>query len=159
MEDKSEKKRPEDVPIIWDFPDVFPEDLPGLPLTQQVEFQIDLIPNYVNVDGGVVTGCFGDVKKFLKNKKLEKVVAVIKSYTLNALGNLTVTLKDLYGTIFGTILYKVITDERFVKAITVGAALILHNVSVFSPKQLTHHYFNITKKNMVKVFYKDGGSA
>ncbi|GJY58917.1 putative reverse transcriptase domain-containing protein [Tanacetum coccineum] len=42
-EDKSEKKRLEDVPIIQDFPDVFPEDLLGLPLTRQVEFQIDLI--------------------------------------------------------------------------------------------------------------------
>ncbi|GJX48796.1 putative reverse transcriptase domain-containing protein [Tanacetum coccineum] len=42
-EDKSKKKRLEDVPIIRDFPDVFPEDLPGLPLTRQVEFQIDLI--------------------------------------------------------------------------------------------------------------------
>ncbi|GKD51323.1 putative reverse transcriptase domain-containing protein, partial [Tanacetum coccineum] len=28
-EDKSEKKRLEDVPIVWDFPDVFPEDLQG----------------------------------------------------------------------------------------------------------------------------------
>ncbi|GJW75088.1 putative reverse transcriptase domain-containing protein [Tanacetum coccineum] len=44
-EDKSEKKRLEDVPIVWDFPDVFPEDLPGLPPTRQVEFQIDLIPS------------------------------------------------------------------------------------------------------------------
>ncbi|GJW68086.1 putative reverse transcriptase domain-containing protein [Tanacetum coccineum] len=43
-EDKSEKKRLEDVPIVQDFPDVFPEDLPGLPPTRQVEFQIDLIP-------------------------------------------------------------------------------------------------------------------
>ncbi|GKE28130.1 putative reverse transcriptase domain-containing protein [Tanacetum coccineum] len=43
-EDKSEKKKLEDVPIVWDFPDVFPEDLPGLPPTRQVEFQIDLIP-------------------------------------------------------------------------------------------------------------------
>ncbi|GJR84084.1 putative reverse transcriptase domain-containing protein [Tanacetum coccineum] len=43
-EDKSEKKRLEDVPIIRDFPDVFPEDLSGLPPTRQVEFQIDLIP-------------------------------------------------------------------------------------------------------------------
>ncbi|GJX60427.1 putative reverse transcriptase domain-containing protein [Tanacetum coccineum] len=43
-EDKSEKKRLEDVPIVRDFPDVFPEDLPGLPPTRQVEFQIDLIP-------------------------------------------------------------------------------------------------------------------
>ncbi|GJT17888.1 putative reverse transcriptase domain-containing protein [Tanacetum coccineum] len=42
--DKSKKKRLEDVPIIWDFLDVFPEDLPGLPPTRQVEFQIDLIP-------------------------------------------------------------------------------------------------------------------
>ncbi|GKG16948.1 hypothetical protein Tco_0361905 [Tanacetum coccineum] len=41
---KSEKKRLEDVPIVQDFPDVFPEDLPGLPPTRQVEFQIDLIP-------------------------------------------------------------------------------------------------------------------
>ncbi|GKG03452.1 hypothetical protein Tco_0311088, partial [Tanacetum coccineum] len=30
-----------DVPIVQDFPDVFPEDLLGLPLTRQVEFQID----------------------------------------------------------------------------------------------------------------------
>ncbi|GJX30367.1 putative reverse transcriptase domain-containing protein [Tanacetum coccineum] len=43
-EDKSEKKRLKDVPIVQDFPDVFPEDLPGLPPTRQLEFQIDLIP-------------------------------------------------------------------------------------------------------------------
>ncbi|GJY83907.1 putative reverse transcriptase domain-containing protein [Tanacetum coccineum] len=43
IEDKSEKKRLEDVPIVQDFPEVFPEDLPGLPPTRQVEFQIDLI--------------------------------------------------------------------------------------------------------------------
>ncbi|GJW06680.1 putative reverse transcriptase domain-containing protein [Tanacetum coccineum] len=48
-EDKSEKKRFEDVPIIRDFPDVFHEDLLGLPLTQQVEFQIDLIPGVAPV--------------------------------------------------------------------------------------------------------------
>ncbi|GKD06135.1 putative reverse transcriptase domain-containing protein [Tanacetum coccineum] len=42
-EDKSEKKRLEDVPIVQNFPEVFPEDLPGLPPTRQVEFQIDLI--------------------------------------------------------------------------------------------------------------------
>nr|GFB03278.1 hypothetical protein [Tanacetum cinerariifolium] len=31
--------------------------------------------DYVNVDGWIVTGCFGDVKKFLKNGKLDKVVS------------------------------------------------------------------------------------
>ncbi|GJW97724.1 hypothetical protein Tco_0179532 [Tanacetum coccineum] len=101
--------------------------------------------DYVNVDEGIVTGCFGDVKKFLKNKKIEKVVAVIKSCTPNALGDLTVTIKDLSGTISGTIHYKVLTKERFAKAITVGAALILHNVFVFSLMQSTHHCLNFIK--------------
>ncbi|GKB05909.1 putative reverse transcriptase domain-containing protein [Tanacetum coccineum] len=43
-EDKSERKQIEDVPIVRDFPEVFPEDLPGLPPTRPVEFQIDLVP-------------------------------------------------------------------------------------------------------------------
>ncbi|XP_071714507.1 uncharacterized protein [Rutidosis leptorrhynchoides] len=41
---ESERKRLEDVPVVKDFPGVFPEDLPGLPPHRQVEFQIDLIP-------------------------------------------------------------------------------------------------------------------
>ncbi|GJS33916.1 putative reverse transcriptase domain-containing protein [Tanacetum coccineum] len=43
-EDKSEEKRLKDVPIVQDFPEVFPEDLSGIPPTRQVEFQIDLVP-------------------------------------------------------------------------------------------------------------------
>ncbi|GJR19633.1 putative reverse transcriptase domain-containing protein [Tanacetum coccineum] len=43
-DDKSEGKQVEDVPIVRDFPEVFPEDLPGLPPVRPVEFQIDLIP-------------------------------------------------------------------------------------------------------------------
>ncbi|GJW94946.1 putative reverse transcriptase domain-containing protein [Tanacetum coccineum] len=42
-ENKSKEKRMEDVPVIHDFPKVFPEELPGLPLPRQVEFQIDLV--------------------------------------------------------------------------------------------------------------------
>ncbi|GJW55932.1 putative reverse transcriptase domain-containing protein [Tanacetum coccineum] len=37
-------KRLEDVPIVRDFPEVFPEDLSGIPPAQQVAFQIDLVP-------------------------------------------------------------------------------------------------------------------
>ncbi|GJR00597.1 putative reverse transcriptase domain-containing protein [Tanacetum coccineum] len=43
-DDKSEGKQVKDVPIVRDFPEVFPEDLPGLPPVRPVEFQIDLIP-------------------------------------------------------------------------------------------------------------------
>ncbi|GJX90397.1 putative reverse transcriptase domain-containing protein [Tanacetum coccineum] len=44
IEDKSEVKRLEDVPTVREFLEVFPEDLPGLSPTRQVEFQIDLVP-------------------------------------------------------------------------------------------------------------------
>ncbi|GJR82166.1 putative reverse transcriptase domain-containing protein [Tanacetum coccineum] len=53
MEKKSDEKRLENIPVVREFPEVFPEDrefpkvflkdLPGLPPIRQVEFQIDLI--------------------------------------------------------------------------------------------------------------------
>ncbi|GJR89886.1 hypothetical protein Tco_0213897 [Tanacetum coccineum] len=43
-EAKSHEKRLEDVPIVYKFLEVFPEDLPGLPSARQVKFQIDLVP-------------------------------------------------------------------------------------------------------------------
>ncbi|GKB50907.1 putative reverse transcriptase domain-containing protein [Tanacetum coccineum] len=43
-DDKSKEKRLKDVPIVWDFPKVFPEDLHRLPPSLQVELQIDLVP-------------------------------------------------------------------------------------------------------------------
>ncbi|GJU22589.1 putative reverse transcriptase domain-containing protein [Tanacetum coccineum] len=49
VKDKSEKKRLKGVPIVRYFPEVFPEDLPGLPPTRQVEFQIDLVPGVAPV--------------------------------------------------------------------------------------------------------------
>ncbi|GKC51202.1 putative reverse transcriptase domain-containing protein [Tanacetum coccineum] len=44
MEKKSDEKRLEDIPVVREFSEVFPEDLPGLPPIRQVEFQINLIP-------------------------------------------------------------------------------------------------------------------
>nr|GEW19350.1 hypothetical protein [Tanacetum cinerariifolium] len=38
------KKQLQDVPVICNFPKVFPDDLPGLPPPRQVEFKIELIP-------------------------------------------------------------------------------------------------------------------
>ncbi|KAJ0717250.1 putative nucleotidyltransferase, Ribonuclease H [Helianthus annuus] len=40
----SEERKIEDIPIVRDFPEVFPEELPGLPPHRQVEFQIELAP-------------------------------------------------------------------------------------------------------------------
>ncbi|KAJ9535693.1 hypothetical protein OSB04_un001154 [Centaurea solstitialis] len=41
---KKEKSMIGDIPVVRDFPEVFPEDLPGLPPDRQVEFRINLSP-------------------------------------------------------------------------------------------------------------------
>nr|GEX42806.1 hypothetical protein [Tanacetum cinerariifolium] len=44
-EDKSKGKQLEDVPVVREFPEVFLEDLLGIPPTRKVEFRIDLVPD------------------------------------------------------------------------------------------------------------------
>nr|GEV29437.1 putative reverse transcriptase domain-containing protein [Tanacetum cinerariifolium] len=44
-----QEERLEDVPVIRDFPEVFLDDLPGLPPPRQIEFRIDLIPGVAPV--------------------------------------------------------------------------------------------------------------
>ncbi|GJV87421.1 putative reverse transcriptase domain-containing protein [Tanacetum coccineum] len=46
---KADKKKPEDVPIVRDFSEVFPNDLLGLPLVCEIEFRIDMIPGALPV--------------------------------------------------------------------------------------------------------------
>ncbi|GKC86672.1 transposase, MuDR, MULE transposase domain protein [Tanacetum coccineum] len=110
--------------------------------------------NYVNAFCGTVTGRLGDIDNFLKKEKLEQVVAIVKSCSPNMLGDLNVTLKDLSGTIPGTIHYKVLDVGSYEKDITIGVAMILANVSVFTPKP-SQHYLNITMRNVIEVFRKD----
>ncbi|GJW86384.1 putative reverse transcriptase domain-containing protein [Tanacetum coccineum] len=43
VEKKADEKILEDIPVVKEFPDVFPKNLPGIPSVRQVEFQIDLI--------------------------------------------------------------------------------------------------------------------
>ncbi|GKE10785.1 putative reverse transcriptase domain-containing protein [Tanacetum coccineum] len=43
-EKEPKEKCLEDVPVIRDFSEVFPDDLPGLPPPRQVEFKIELVP-------------------------------------------------------------------------------------------------------------------
>ncbi|GKF01074.1 putative reverse transcriptase domain-containing protein, partial [Tanacetum coccineum] len=65
VEDKSEKKQLEDVPIVQDFP----EDFPGLPPTQQVEFQIDLVPGVAPVARAPYRLASSEMKELLKQLK------------------------------------------------------------------------------------------
>nr|GEZ97407.1 hypothetical protein [Tanacetum cinerariifolium] len=70
---------------------------------------------YVKANCGIVSGCLGDIKTFLKNEKLEKVIAIIKSCSLNALGDLKVVVKYFSGTLPGSIHYKKIVVKVFHK--------------------------------------------
>ncbi|GJS05805.1 putative reverse transcriptase domain-containing protein [Tanacetum coccineum] len=44
MHAKKADDKLQDVPVIRNFPEVFPDDLPGLPPPRQVEFRIELVP-------------------------------------------------------------------------------------------------------------------
>ncbi|MFS8007222.1 putative transcription factor interactor and regulator CCHC(Zn) family [Helianthus anomalus] len=41
---RTDERKLEDLPVVREFPDVFPEELPSLPPHRQVEFQIELQP-------------------------------------------------------------------------------------------------------------------
>jgi hypothetical protein len=43
-ESQKEEKTVHDVPVVRDYPDVFPEELLGMPPDRDVEFIIDLLP-------------------------------------------------------------------------------------------------------------------
>ncbi|KAI3805406.1 hypothetical protein L1987_27757 [Smallanthus sonchifolius] len=40
-----EVKELDDVPVVREYPEVFPEDLPGIPPDREIEFRIDLVPD------------------------------------------------------------------------------------------------------------------
>ncbi|GKC15336.1 reverse transcriptase domain-containing protein [Tanacetum coccineum] len=111
---------------------------------------------HLHGEGVMPSGCFGDMKKYFINGKLELVVGVVMSCTPNALGDMTVTLKDPTGIMGGTIHYKDFKneDDGYAKSIKVGSVLILRNVLVFIPKP-SKYYLNITIRNIVKVFDND----
>ncbi|KAJ9542342.1 hypothetical protein OSB04_028848 [Centaurea solstitialis] len=44
LDKETKEKQIQDIPIVREFPEVFPEELPGLPPQRQVEFHIDLVP-------------------------------------------------------------------------------------------------------------------
>nr|GFD12154.1 putative reverse transcriptase domain-containing protein [Tanacetum cinerariifolium] len=68
-EGKSENKRLENVPIVRDFPEVFLEDLSGLPPTRQVVFQIDLIPGAAPVARAPYRLAHPEMKEFSEQLK------------------------------------------------------------------------------------------
>ncbi|GKB09848.1 putative reverse transcriptase domain-containing protein, partial [Tanacetum coccineum] len=76
VEDKSEEKRLEDVSIVREFLEVFPEDLPELPPARQVKFQIDLVPGAAPV-ARAPSSPWGAPVLFVKKKDGSRVYSKI----------------------------------------------------------------------------------
>ncbi|GJX74361.1 putative reverse transcriptase domain-containing protein [Tanacetum coccineum] len=61
-EKESTEKRLQDVPVIRDFLEVFPDDLPGLPPPWQVEFKINLVPGATPVARAPIDDLFDQLQ-------------------------------------------------------------------------------------------------
>ncbi|GKD54656.1 hypothetical protein Tco_1288043, partial [Tanacetum coccineum] len=46
---KAKEQKNEDIVVVKNFPEVFPDDLSGLPPNREIEFRIDLIPRAISV--------------------------------------------------------------------------------------------------------------
>nr|GEW27365.1 putative reverse transcriptase domain-containing protein [Tanacetum cinerariifolium] len=117
------KKQLQDVLVICNFPEVFPDDLPGLPPTQQVDFKIKLIP-------GTTPVVLGALVLFVK-KKDESFRMCIDYQELN---KLTVKnryplprIDDLFDQFQGLSVYSKI-DLRSVKDWYQKLKIIMENV-------------------------------
>nr|GEV56870.1 putative reverse transcriptase domain-containing protein [Tanacetum cinerariifolium] len=76
---KTDEKKIKNIPIVHDFPEVFPDDLSGLPLMREVEFRIDLIPGAMPVGSSVIF-----VKKYEWGDKQEEAFRILKDKLCNA---------------------------------------------------------------------------
>ena len=43
VDTRKEVLKLDDIPVVREFPDVFPEDLLGIPIDREIEFPIDLL--------------------------------------------------------------------------------------------------------------------
>nr|GEV16462.1 putative reverse transcriptase domain-containing protein [Tanacetum cinerariifolium] len=85
-EKKPKEKRLEDVPVIRDFPEVFPKDLPGLPPPRQVEFRIDLVPGAAPTARAPYRLALSEIRELLEQLRelLEKGFIRLSSSTWGA---------------------------------------------------------------------------
>ena len=74
-----------DIPIVREYPDVFPKDLPGLPPDLEVEFSIDLVSGTAPISKAPYRMAPAELKE-LKGRALGLVIP------LRARSNRTVSL-------------------------------------------------------------------
>ncbi|GJU12363.1 putative reverse transcriptase domain-containing protein [Tanacetum coccineum] len=104
MEKKSDEKRLEDIPVVREFPEVFPEDLPGLPLVRQVEFQINLIPGAAPIARAPYRLALQKCMNYLTNFKSWQT-EVLSNQVLRLGELLSYLIDDLFNQLQGSSVY------------------------------------------------------
>ena len=61
----------EEVPVVKDYPDVFPQELPGMPSDRDIEFLIELLPGTGPISYRMPANDLEEIKKQIK-ELLEK---------------------------------------------------------------------------------------
>nr|GEV06976.1 reverse transcriptase domain-containing protein [Tanacetum cinerariifolium] len=124
--------------VPWEFSlDIDDSDLCLIPQTKLLTEKVFILDS---------EGALMSTQEYMQ--KVVKDVGEDEDFNCGAWVNETNYVIAHGGTIPGTIHYKVIGKGGNGKDITVGAAMILVNVFVFTPKP-SKHYLNITKKNVV----------
>ncbi|GJS06521.1 putative reverse transcriptase domain-containing protein [Tanacetum coccineum] len=135
-EKEPKEKRLEDVPVIRDFPEVFPDDLPGLPPPRQVEFKIELVPGAAPVARAPyrlapfeLKGTIGSVKRrYLKGLFVRarhhgelqyyslrrRTDHSVPAYTQRSICGLVITNSELEKKIFLLLLFGLAYLDKFV---------------------------------------------
>lgn len=68
----------EEIPIGWEFSDVFPDELPGMPLDWEIKFFIDLVPSTTPILKAMYRMAFAEPKELkvqledLMNKRFNR---------------------------------------------------------------------------------------
>nr|XP_048323107.1 uncharacterized protein K02A2.6-like [Ziziphus jujuba var. spinosa] len=89
--------RLEDVPVVKDFPDVFPDDLPGLPSEQEIDFPIELVPGTASVSLPPYRKAPAELKE-LKTQLQELVDRGFIRPSISPWGTPMLFMKKKYGT-------------------------------------------------------------
>nr|GEU70314.1 hypothetical protein [Tanacetum cinerariifolium] len=74
---KAKEQRKEDIVVVRNFPDVFPDHLSGLPPNRQIEFRIDLIPGAISIAKSLYRLSSSEMEELSGNSKRHVVYVLL----------------------------------------------------------------------------------
>nr|GEY24161.1 hypothetical protein [Tanacetum cinerariifolium] len=146
-DDKPEGKYVKDVPIVQDFPKVFPENFPGLPPARPVEFQIDLIPGVAPVARAPYRLAPSEMKELSEQQESNKLT-VKYHYPLPR-------IDDLFDQLQGSNIYSKIDLRSSYHQLRVLAKVGKVAYKLELPQELSRVHHTCHVSNLKKCYYDE----